>query len=72
MSLGECWEPPPEDIKDIVGGSLHSPYRVYHNGVILLTFYASSLGQPQRLYQYYGLVVEEYKLGIQYGGHFIQ
>jgi hypothetical protein len=28
--------------------------------------------QPQRLYQYYGLVVEEYKLGIQYGGHFIQ
>ena len=32
MSLGECWEPPPEDITDIVGGlpvSLHSPYRVY-------------------------------------------
>ena len=20
VSLGECWEPPPEDIKDIVGG----------------------------------------------------
>eukprot|EP01047_Picozoa_sp_COSAG01_P073212 COSAG01_NODE_11868_length_1844_cov_6.380516_2_plen_82_part_00 len=32
MSLGECWEPPPEDIKDIVGGlpRQHSPYRVYH------------------------------------------
>ena len=28
--------------------------------------------KPQRLYQYYGLVVEEYKLGIQYGGHFTQ
>ena len=34
MSLGECREPPPEDIKDIVGGSQHSPYRVYYRPLL--------------------------------------